>query len=226
MDARRLKALVVDDDEDDYLLTSALLAEMPNLKLNVEWARSYAHAVEAIARDEHDIYLLDYSLGQHTGLDLLHEMAAHTCRGPAIILTGCNERCVDLEAMNAGAADYLVKGKLDADQLERSIRYSVRQRRAEQQITRMAYYDGLTNLPNRVLFHDRLQQAVLHAARYHRRLAVMFLDIDNFKLLNDRLGHQAYLSKRFARPLYARMLTAQAQRLARRAGADPDAFVP
>lgn len=189
MTQQRLKALLVDDDEDDYILTSSLLAEMVNLELSVEWVSTYAQALDAIARDEHDVYLLDYNLGSHTGLELLHEMAARSCRAPAILLTGCNERRVDIDAMNAGAADYLVKGKLDADQLERSIRYSVRQKHAERQIARMAYYDGLTDLPNRVLFYDRLEQAVLHATRYKRRLAVLFLDIDDFKRINDTLGH-------------------------------------
>jgi diguanylate cyclase (GGDEF)-like protein/PAS domain S-box-containing protein len=62
-------------------------------------------------------------------------------------------------------------------------------KRSEREIHRLAYYDSLTGLPNRVLFKDRVTQAIAHAKRYHYTLALLFLDLDRFKVINDTLGH-------------------------------------
>ena len=62
-------------------------------------------------------------------------------------------------------------------------------KQSEREIYRLAYFDSLTGLANRVLFKDRLTQALAHASRYHSTLAVLFLDLDRFKVINDTLGH-------------------------------------
>ena len=69
--------------------------------------------------------LLDYNLGARTGLDLLREVLARGCRTPIIMLTGNDDHEVDVKAMEAGAADYLVKGQFGGPHLERSIRYAI-----------------------------------------------------------------------------------------------------
>jgi len=119
-----IKVLLVDDDEDDFVLTRDLLSEIRGNSFSLDWAQSYAAGLEAIGRAEHDVYLLDYQLGRRNGLDLLRETVGH-CRVPMILLTGQGDLEVDLEAMKAGAADYLIKGQIDASLLERSIRYSL-----------------------------------------------------------------------------------------------------
>jgi diguanylate cyclase (GGDEF)-like protein len=92
--------------------------------------------------------------------------------------------------MKTGAADYLYKGEINANLLDRSIRYAIQHKRAEDRILRMAYFDNLTSLPNRALFHDRLKQALAHAERYEVNSALMFIDLDNFKRINDTLAHR------------------------------------
>lgn len=125
--------LLVEDDEDDYLITQDLLSEIDPGGYELEWAADYEAGREAMARDAHDVCLLDYRLGARTGLELLREARARDYRAPIILLTGQEDREVDLEAMQAGAADYLVKGRFSADLLERSIRYSIAHRRNEQE---------------------------------------------------------------------------------------------
>jgi len=89
--------------------------------------------VELASGDAHDVYLVDYDLGLHSGLDLLEEAMAQGCTAPMIVLTGMGDRSVDNAAMMAGAADYLLKGHLDASMLEMAIRYSLSRKRAEQE---------------------------------------------------------------------------------------------
>ena len=80
---------------------------------------------------DHDVYLLDYRLGSHDGLELLREGLRAGCKAPIIIMTGQADRELDFAAMKAGAADYLVKGKMDAPGLERLLRYALQQKRNE-----------------------------------------------------------------------------------------------
>jgi len=142
-----------------------------------------------MGRNSHDVYLLDYRLGEHTGMDLLRKAVKNGCRSPIILLTGQGDHELDIRAIKTGASDYLVKSEINADLLERSIRYAIERKRTEDDIYRMAYYDPLTGLPNRMLFQDRLKQALKYAERSNNILAVMFLDVDNFKRINDTFGH-------------------------------------
>ncbi|MBM3498480.1 MAG: response regulator [Armatimonadetes bacterium] len=129
----RVRVLLVDDDEEDYLITRDLLLEAEGgARFRVEWIADYAGALDAMARSEHDVYLLDYRLGPHDGLQLMQEGRRRGCSGPVILLTGQGDRTVDVRAMEAGATDYLVKGELNARLLERSIRYAIERARVEQ----------------------------------------------------------------------------------------------
>ncbi|MFQ5813551.1 MAG: ATP-binding protein [Anaerolineae bacterium] len=136
MDNRPIRVLLVDDDEDDYIITRDLLSEIEGGGYDLEWVAAYDVAVEAIGHNQHDVYLIDYRLGERNGLELLREALRDGCKAPMILLTGQGDREVDIEAMEAGAADYLVKGQIDAPLLERSIRYAMEHKRAQEQIQR------------------------------------------------------------------------------------------
>lgn len=125
MEKELIKILLVDDDEDDYILASDLLEEIRGWQVKIDWADNYNEALEIILQQKHDVYLLDYRLGEHNGLELLRKAIDKGCKAPMILLTGQDDREIDIEAMNAGAADYLVKASIDTLLLERSIRYSI-----------------------------------------------------------------------------------------------------
>ena len=126
MDQRpAVRVCLVDDDEDYYVITRDLLAEIPSYSFEITWIDTYERAIEEIARSSFDVLVFDYRLGIKNGLDLLRQVLAKGVRAPVIMLTGQGDREIDMEAMKAGAADYLVKGKIDAVQFERSIRYSM-----------------------------------------------------------------------------------------------------
>ncbi|MGL5922285.1 response regulator [Chroococcidiopsis sp.] len=138
MDTERVKVLLVDDDEDDYVLTRDWLAAAQGTTFDLDWVSSYDEAIETIAQCQHDIYLLDYRLGDRNGLELLQAAVAEGCAAPIILLTGKGDREIDIEAMKAGAADYLEKTQLSAPLLERSIRYALERQHTQQQIRAQA----------------------------------------------------------------------------------------
>ncbi len=114
-----VRVLLVDDDEDDYIITRNLISEIRDRRYQLKWVDNYDAALAAVHRHEHDICLLDYRLGSRTGLELLRESKSLNDRLPMILLTGQGDHEIDIEAMKAGAADYLIKGQLDSDKLDR-----------------------------------------------------------------------------------------------------------
>ena len=134
----QLNILLVDDDEADYVFTRNLLADIEGLEINLEWEASYESALTALERNEHDIGLVNYRLGPHNGIDLIRRARQCNCQAPLILITGQDDRAMDVAAMQAGAADYLVKDQVDASLLERSIRYAIERKRWEE-ATRRAH---------------------------------------------------------------------------------------
>jgi diguanylate cyclase (GGDEF)-like protein/PAS domain S-box-containing protein len=130
-----LRLLLVDDDEDDYVITRDMLAAQERLCFGLDWTQTYGAARAMIAEARHDLYLVDYRLGERTGLDLIRDLDGRVS-APVILLTGQGDYQVDLEAAELGVTDYLVKGTLDPPNLERSIRYALRHHRAMGELRR------------------------------------------------------------------------------------------
>ncbi|MFQ5524488.1 MAG: ATP-binding protein [Acidimicrobiia bacterium] len=133
-----VRVLVIDDDDDDFFLIDDTLAQSPGFRFELDWAATYEEGLAAIRREEHDAYLVDYRLGSGDGLELLQEARARGCTRPIIILTGQGNRSVDVEAMQYGAADYLVKDRVSAEGLERCIRYSLERAQARERLENLA----------------------------------------------------------------------------------------
>lgn len=126
---RKIRVLLIEDDEDDYTLVRDLLREVPHVEYEVEWAPGYEEALKAIETPAHDVCLLDYRLGERDGIELLYEALGREYRVPIIFLTGQGNLEIDMEAMKAGAVDFLAKGEISGPLLERSIRYAIEQRK-------------------------------------------------------------------------------------------------
>ena len=120
-----IRILIIDDDEDDFFITSEYLRQIEEYTLSIDWAYKFNDAVEHARNRNYDIYFVDYRLGAKTGLDFLKEASRLGCEEPIVLLTGKGNKEVDIEAMQIGATDYLVKTDLNADKLERCIRYAL-----------------------------------------------------------------------------------------------------
>lgn len=125
------RILLVDDDEDDFLLTRDMLAESRQVHFDLVWAPTYQSARKYLAGEPYDAVLVDYDLGARTGIELIQEAAAQGYPSPMILLTARGSYEIDLQAMDVGAADYLNKADVNAAVLERSIRYAIDRRQSE-----------------------------------------------------------------------------------------------
>ncbi|MBA3499503.1 MAG: PAS domain S-box protein, partial [Deltaproteobacteria bacterium] len=119
-----LQLLLVEDDEEDYLLTRKLLRDHEGASFVVTWVRTYEEAVVELEKP-YDVCLVDYRLGARTGLELITAGVARGFKAPMILLTGRGDHEVDVMAMRLGAADYLVKDQITSQLLERVIRHSI-----------------------------------------------------------------------------------------------------
>jgi CheY-like chemotaxis protein len=138
MNDHHWKVLLVDDDEDDYVITRDLFKEIDYVSSDLEWAATSDRGLTAMATGNYDVVLMDYRLGGCDGLSVLREAIERGIDTPVIILTAQAGREIDLEAQEAGAEDYLYKGHLNADLLERSIRYCIERRQARKEREQLA----------------------------------------------------------------------------------------
>lgn len=164
----KLKVLLVDDDQEDFMIIRDLISDIPDSLIELDWVSTFEEANDKIQNSSHDVYLVDHRLGAQSGLDLISE-AARSSRAPVILLTGQGDRSVDIEAMKRGAQDYLVKSHLTAPLLERTIRYAVNRmqimlelRQREESLRRM--YEERISMEAQILQQDRLASVGLLAS--------------------------------------------------------------
>jgi len=120
-----IKILIVDDDEDDFFIISDYIRGIHPNRFVLHWCFNYLEALAHMKNHNYELYFVDYRLGVKTGLDLLKEAISFHCDEPIVLLTGKGNYKVDMEAMQAGAVDYLVKTELTSEKLERCIRYAL-----------------------------------------------------------------------------------------------------
>jgi len=186
-----MRVLVVEDDAFQAMAIRELITTAARSRVAVTLAGSLGSAIELIQGQTFDIVLLDLMLPDASGVDGLNSLVQVAPRLPVLVLTGFGREELVVRAFEHGAQDYLIKGDGDGEELLRAMAFAVRRKAAELRRLELARRDPLTGLANRAVLLERMQRAKHRADREQRLFAVLFVDLDGFKKVNDSMGHGA-----------------------------------
>jgi len=198
MKPETVRVLLIEDNPDSILIIQKMLAEDNHGDFVLTSAKQLSTGLKRLGEKERviDVVLLDMALPDSHGLDTLIKVQDLTSEVPIVVLSNHDDEMFAIKAVQQGAQDYLIKGGVNGDLLVRSIRYAIERHRMRKELERaqtrlqhMAHHDNLTGLPNRHLFYDYLEKSVARAYRHGKILAVLFIDFDKFKHVNDTMGH-------------------------------------
>jgi diguanylate cyclase (GGDEF)-like protein len=190
-----LKLLLVEDSSaDEALIVRALTRD--GYQVEYERVDAPAALTDALERQPWDIAIADYTMPSFPAGAIFDVLRQRDADLPFIFVSDTSGEEAAVAAMRIGARDYILKSQLQrlAPAVERELGESGarrERRRVERRLAYLAYHDALTDLPNRLLLNDRLAQALRVASRVGSSLALLLLDLNGFKEINDTLGHHA-----------------------------------
>jgi diguanylate cyclase (GGDEF)-like protein len=189
--AKKISLLIVDDDDVDREKIRRILNASRHDSV-VEEASSVKDSVAFLNDNKYDCIVIDYRLGHEDGLDLLKIIKNNSEHHSAVIMvTGLGDEEVAAEAMRLGASDYLIKSQIEPSRLIKAVNDAIKKTDIEKSMRDLAHYDSLTGLVSRHLLLDRVQQTINSISRTKKIAAIVFIDLDDFKPINDSYGHQA-----------------------------------
>jgi two-component system cell cycle response regulator len=188
---KSVTVLLIEDNPGDARLIQEMLAEGGGTRFKLEYVDRLSIGMERLARGDIDIVLLDLCLPDSEGLNTLQRVLTASEELPIIVvLTGTDDEELAVQAIQAGAQDYLVKGQIDGRLLTRVIRYAMERQQIQMVLRSLALVDELTGLYNRRGFLKIGEQHVKLADRAKREMSLLFVDLDHMKQINDTFGHQ------------------------------------
>lgn len=191
--------LIIDDDAVDRMSAIRTLNKS-ELKLNrVDQADTAEQGIQLATHHRYDVILLDYKIPPRNGIEILREIRGRNDYATAIVmLSHSNDESLALSCIEAGAQDFIMKSEVTAPRLQRAILIASERHALEKQVMEsheqlryLAERDSLTGLRNRYFFDESLNDEVTRSVRNNHPLALLLLDVDNFKRVNDIFGHQA-----------------------------------
>jgi len=181
--------LVEDNDLDALMLERSVELVAPG-EFRFVRARSLAEATRYLHTRAYSAVLADLGLPDSKGLDTLTGIHGASPDTPILVITAADDKSQAMQAVRAGAQDYLLKGDYEPEAVLRAMRYAVERKRIELRLSDLAHYDPLTGLANRLLLTERQKRAVTRAERSGQRVALLAVDLDHFKAINDTCGHE------------------------------------
>ena len=185
------RILLVQDDPRAALLIGEMLRAAWHEGLVLSHTERLSDAVQELVERGGTCVLLDLSTTSVDQLSAVDQIRSAAPNVAIVVLADARDEDLALRAIRSGAQDHLIRNELTPEILCRSVRYAIERKRSEVRLAELALHDPLTGLPNRALFLDRLGVALDRSRRTNASVAVLFLDVDNFKQINDTLGHAA-----------------------------------
>lgn len=185
------KVLLIEDNLGDAKLVAVLLEANDDMHKHFELIRVglLSEAFSVLEKGGITVILLDLGLPDGNGLESLTRIYAVAPTIPIVVLSAEEDELLAIQSVQMGAQDFLVKSGISELVLRRSLYYAIERKNLMEQLQYLAHYDVLTGLANRKLFYDRLKQDIVSSRRTKKSLALVFLDLNDFKLVNDSLGH-------------------------------------
>lgn len=186
-----MNVLFIEDQSDIAALVQRRLAACTGPAMAITHVADLRSGLAALKSAPFDVVMTDLNLPDSRGVETVHRLLK-VCRYiPVVVLSAVDDDQAILDTVESGAQEYIVKGQTDGHVIARTIRQAIKRKQAELKLRRLAHYDSLTGLANRSQFRRRLEQALERGARRQRGVALMMIDLDRFKAVNDTLGHQA-----------------------------------
>jgi two-component system, cell cycle response regulator len=187
--SEHVRVLLVDDDESTAILVRSHLGKLKPARYILEWRGTASDGLAALMTEHWDACLLDYHIGDESGFDVLRTALQRNVATPIIMFTSGAGTDVDLATVRAGAADYLLKTELSPSLLSRTIRYAIERSRLLNEMRSLARHDHLTGLLARREMDRVLEEELIRSHRYGHPVALILIDLDHFKQVNDTYGH-------------------------------------
>ncbi len=191
MTLSKVNILHIEDNEGDIRLLKELLNNAREGKYKITTTVTLKGGLAQLADNKFDVVLTDLDLPDADGVNTITRIQEQEPSVPIIVISGQDSEELALQVVQKGAQDYLVKGQGDGLLICRAIEYAIERKRNEQGLSYLANYDSLTGLANRLLFRERLDRALIRADRNKTLVALLVIDLDRFKNINDTLGHDA-----------------------------------
>lgn len=189
-----MKLLLVEDNASDAEFLAASLRRQRATDVQLVTVQTLQDAVTLLgqaAEPPFDVVLLDLHLPDGSGLQCVDVIQGVCDTIPIVVLSGQDDEEFAVSILNKGVQDYLVKWEGQGRTILRSIRYAIERKRSELRMNYLAQFDALTGIPNRHSFSEQLNRATARARREGRKVTLLYMDLDEFKFVNDTLGHDA-----------------------------------
>ena len=191
MDDKIIKVLYVEDEMDHAILIRELIEKIKNVHYELTHVQNLNETLLELNNNNYDIILLDLSLPDEQGVDTVARVCEQAPDIPVVVMSGTDDETMAIKALQKGAQEYLVKGKVQSHALSRILRYAIMRHKGRVELQSLSLVDDLTGLYNKRGFILFAQQQLSLSVRAKRGMILFFIKLNGLKEIKDKSGHQS-----------------------------------